>query len=82
MRGGQVQELPRPAFLLGKGVSGEEGGPAVGQRVEIAPPPPRRERGAKAPEATEDTTPRAPPTDDEGEMEVEEGFEPASEVEE
>ena len=67
-----------PAFLPGKGVPGEEGDSAVGQGVEIAAPP-LRERGAKPPEAPENPIPSSPATGDEGEMEVEEGFEPASE---
>ena len=40
---------------------------------------PRRERGAKAPEVPEDETPVAQEGDETGEMEVEEGFESASE---
>ena len=41
--------------------------------------PPRRERGAKAPEDPEDETPAAQGAEVGGEMEVKEGFVPASE---
>ena len=40
---------------------------------------PRRERRAKVPEPPADTIPSTPVMDEEGEMEIEEGFEPASE---
>lgn len=79
IRGGQVQELSRSPTYPGYGVPGEGGDPAVGQGVKVAALLPHRERRIKAPELSEDWTPSAPVTGDEGEAEVEEGFESASE---